>query len=149
MTLALRHQSHVGPFVMGCAGVRYLMRLHVRNVSNDRDAQDCNESEATNLKAGEFATQTKSIRGGDLAPNVGFGKFWCFSVWNLSRSPNFLSPKAGPTIRSRHMAPRPTGEPALVHLRTRLLRHEVLGGFSMVVSNHHVNVNPRHAALGP
>ena len=86
MTLALRHQSHkladssfrpewLGPFVMGCAGVRYLMRRHVRNVSNDRDAQDCNESEATSLKAREFATQTKSIRGGDLAPNVGFGKF--------------------------------------------------------------------------
>ena len=33
------------------------------------------------------------------------------------------------------MAPRPTGEQALVHLRRRLFRHEVFGGFSMVVSN--------------
>ena len=38
------------------------------------------------------------------------------------------------------MATHPTSEQGLVHLSTKLFRHADLGGFNVVVSNHHVNV---------
>ena len=125
-SLLLPPGEWLGPFIMGCAGVRYLMQTPTRNVSDDRNAQDCNESEATSLKARERATQTKSVCGRDLAPNQ--------DTWEK------LVLLSVESIRGRHKATHPTNEKGLVHLRTILFRYAVLGDFNMVVSNHHVNV---------
>ena len=144
-SLLLPPGERLGPFIMGCAGVRKIMRTPTKNVSNDRSAQDCNESEPTSLKAREFATQTKSVCGRDHAPNQDtWEKFVVLSVKSQPFPKHSLlsrpRQKAGPPIKSRHMATHPTSEQGLVHLKTKLFRHADLGGFNMVVNNHHVNV---------
>ena len=153
-SLLLPSGNLFGPFMMGCAGVRSLTQRHTEKVSNNKNVQDCNESDATILKTRELATQTMSVCGRDHPRHQDMMCLESASQCGISAvSETFssfeASPKAGPPIRSRRMVPHPTGEKALVHLRTRLFRYAVLGGFNVVVSNHHVNVKPRHAALGP